>query len=146
MLSWSQKISEMYVDPKVDDNEMKGWCLNVLKSRMLLVVKTSASKKGFISHDSILINDWNGAHLKIDSGTGVNTCISESHCNFRKGGYTLMHGYNFFSLLKQFVQTLHSFNTTLINVRSPLQELRVLKVNLIRCFFSHTQFQRWLYP
>ena len=41
------------MDPKVDDNVVKGGCLDVLKSRMLLVVKMSASKKGFISHDSI---------------------------------------------------------------------------------------------
>ena len=87
MLFWSQKVSETSVDPKVDDNEVKGWCLDVLKSRMLLVVKMSASKKGFISHDSTLINDWKWAHLKIDSGTGVNTCISERHCNFSNGGY-----------------------------------------------------------
>ena len=53
-----------------------------------------------------------------------------------------MQGYNFFSLLKQFVQTLYSFDATLVNVRSPLQELLVLKVNLIRYFFSDTQFQR----
>ena len=53
-----------------------------------------------------------------------------------------MQGYNFFSLLKQCVQILYSFNTTLINVRSPLQELLVFKVNLIRYFFSDTQFQR----
>ena len=46
-LFWSQKIPEMYVDPKVDDNEVKGSCLDVLKSY----------KKGFISYDSTLIND-----------------------------------------------------------------------------------------
>ena len=44
------------------------------------------------------------------------------------------------------VQTLCSFNTTVINVRSPLQGHLVLKVNLMRYFFSETQFQRWLYP
>ena len=47
----------MHVDPKVDDNVVKGGCLDVLKSRMTLVVKMSSSKKGFIYHDSILIND-----------------------------------------------------------------------------------------
>ena len=35
----------MYVDPKVDDKELKGWCLDIQKSRMMLVVKMSVSKK-----------------------------------------------------------------------------------------------------
>ena len=99
---------------------VKGGCLDVLKSRMTLVVKMSASKKGFISHDSILINDWNCAHLKTDSGAGVKTCLSEKRCNFRQGRCTERQSYNFSSLLKQFVQTFRCFNTILINVRSPL--------------------------
>ena len=45
------------MDPKVDDNAVKGGCLDALKSRMTLVVRMSASKKGFISHDSIMTND-----------------------------------------------------------------------------------------
>ena len=86
MIFWSWKTSDKYVDPKVDDNEVKGWCLDE-KSRTILV-KMSASKKGFISHESILIIDWNCAHLKINSGAGVKMCISERYCNFRKGRYT----------------------------------------------------------
>ena len=45
------------MDPKVDDNAVKGGCLDALKSRMTLVVRMSAYKKGFISHDSIMTND-----------------------------------------------------------------------------------------
>ena len=57
-----------------------------------------------------------------------------------------MHGYNFFSLLKQFVQTLCGFNTTLINVRSPLQRLLGLKVNLIAYFFSDNTVSKMTFP
>ena len=56
----------------------------------------------------------------------------------QEGKIYLDAGYNFFSLLKQFVQKLCSFNTSLINIRSPLQGLLVLKINLIRYFFSDT--------
>ena len=106
----------------------------------MLVVKMSASKKGFISHDSVLINDWNCAHLKIDSETGVKTCIFERHCNFRKGRYLDAWLQIFLSSERSvcLVQTLCSFNTTVINVRSPLQGHLVLKVNLMRFLLQYT--------
>ena len=82
------------------------------------------------------------AHLKIIPGTGAKTCISEKHCNFKKGSYIPRCTVTTFLSSETLCETLCSFNTNLINARSPLQGLLVLKVNLIRYFFSDTQVQR----